>query len=65
MSVGGIVAYFSLKIKNSKINNALSIIGTLSILITVVWIINEQSLFPGFWALIPTLASACIIQAGS
>ena len=30
-----------------------------------VWIVDDQSLFPGFWALVPTLASACIIQAGS
>jgi peptidoglycan/LPS O-acetylase OafA/YrhL len=64
MAIGGLVAYFSLKIQNTKIVNALSIVGTSSILITV-WIINEQSLFPGFWALIPTLASAAIIQAGS
>lgn len=63
MAVGGLIAYFSLKIQNTRINNALSIIGTLSILLTV-WIINDESLFPGFWALVPTLASACIIQAG-
>ena len=33
-----------------------------AILLTV-FILNEKSLFPGFWALIPTLTSACIIQA--
>jgi peptidoglycan/LPS O-acetylase OafA/YrhL len=64
MAVGGLVAYCSHKITNTKINNALSVSGTAAILITV-WIINEESLFPGFWALVPTLASACIIQAGS
>jgi peptidoglycan/LPS O-acetylase OafA/YrhL len=64
MAVGGLVAYCSHKITNSKINNALSVSGTAAILITV-WIINDESLFPGFWALVPTLASACIIQAGS
>lgn len=64
MAVGGLVSYLSLKIQNKKINEALSITGTFMILITV-WIVNEQSLFPGFWALIPTLASAFIIQAGS
>ena len=63
MAVGGLIAYLSLKIQNTRINNALSIIGTLSILLTV-WIISDESLFPGFWALVPTLASACIIQAG-
>jgi peptidoglycan/LPS O-acetylase OafA/YrhL len=64
MAIGGLVAYFSLKIQNSKISNALSIFGILSILVTV-WLIDDESLFPGFWALIPTLASAAIIQAGS
>ena len=63
MAIGGLVAYFSLKIQNTKITNALSFVGTLAILVTV-WIIDEESLFPGFWALIPTFASAFIIQAG-
>lgn len=64
MAVGGLVSYLGVKIQNKNINEALSIIGTFSILITV-WIVDDQSLFPGFWALVPTLASACIIQAGS
>lgn len=64
MSVGGIIAYLSLKIQNTKISNALSIVGTLSILIGV-WAIDDESLFPGFWTLLPTLGAACIIQAGS
>ena len=63
MAVGGLIAYFNLTIQNTKITNSLSIIGTFAIL-TTVWIIGEGSLFPGFWALVPTLASACIIQAG-
>jgi len=64
MAVGGLVSYLSVKIQNKKINEALSITGTLLILVTV-WILNDQSLFPGFWALIPTVAAACIIQAGA
>ena len=64
MAVGGLVAYLNVKIQNKKITNRLSIVGTLAILVTV-WIIDDQSMFPGFWALVPTLASACIIQAGS
>ncbi len=64
MAVGGLVSYLNVKIQNKYINEALSIAGTLSILVTV-WILNDQSLFPGFWALIPTVAAACIIQAGS
>jgi peptidoglycan/LPS O-acetylase OafA/YrhL len=64
MSVGGLVAYMNLKIQNKMINNLLSLISLIMIFITV-WIIDENSLFPGFWALIPTLGAACIIQAGS
>jgi len=63
MSIGGIIAYKKIEIKNTIINNILSILGALAILITS-YIINEKSLFPGWWALIPTLSSACILQAG-
>ena len=63
MSVGGLIAYFNLKIQNSLINNILSTVSTIAIL-AAVWIIDENSLFPGFWALIPTLGAAFIIQAG-
>lgn len=63
MSVGGLVAYQNIKIGNKIINNTLSIASVILILGTV-WILSEDSLFPGFWALIPTLGAACIIQAG-
>lgn len=63
MAIGGLVAYLGYRIHNKIINHTLSILGTVSILVTVM-IINDQSLFPGFWALVPTLASASIIQAG-
>jgi peptidoglycan/LPS O-acetylase OafA/YrhL len=63
MSIGGIIAYKKIAIKNLMINNILSILGTIAILIATC-IINEKSLFPGWWALIPTLSSACILQAG-
>jgi peptidoglycan/LPS O-acetylase OafA/YrhL len=62
MSIGGILAYLNIKIRNTNINNALSCIG-LGILLISVWIINDDSLFPGFWALVPSLAAAFIIQA--
>ncbi len=62
MAIGGILAYISITIQNKIINNFLSIISLIAILITA-FIINEKSLFPGFWALIPTLSSAFIIQA--
>jgi peptidoglycan/LPS O-acetylase OafA/YrhL len=38
-------------------------VSTIAILLTV-WIMDENSLFPGFWALIPTLGAVCILQAG-
>ena len=63
MAVGGLVAYLDIKIQNMQVRNALSVCGTGAIMITI-WIVNETSLFPGFWALIPTLSAAAIIQAG-
>ena len=64
MSVGGLIAYLNIKIQNKLISNLLSLVSIIAIM-TTVWIIDEDSLFPGFWALIPTLGAACIIQAGS
>ncbi len=64
MSVGGIISYLNVNIENKLINNALSLLSVFSIM-TAVWIIDENSLFPGYWALIPTLGAACIIQAGN
>ncbi len=63
MSIGGLIVHQAKTINNQFINNIMSIFGTLSILI-VVWIIDEKSLFPGWWALIPTLGSGSILQAG-
>ena len=64
MSVGGIISYLNVNIENKLINNALSLLSVFSIM-TAVWIIDENSLFPGYWALIPTLGAACIIQTGN
>ena len=63
MSVGGLIAYLNIKIQNKIIINIMSLVSIIAIM-TVVWILDEDSLFPGFWALIPTLGAACIIQAG-
>jgi len=30
-----------------------------------IWIVDENSLFPGFWALVPTISAAFIILAGN
>lgn len=63
MSIGGLIVYLKVRIQNKLIANLMSVGGTLAI-VTVVWILNEKSLFPGWWALIPTIASAIILQAG-
>jgi len=62
MAIGGILAYFNLKINNTKIINFFSTVAVIAIVITV-FVIDDESLFPGFWALIPTLSAACVIQA--
>ena len=62
MSIGGILAYLNLKISDKRINNALSSVGLIALLVAV-WTMDDESLFPGFWALVPTLSSAFIIQA--
>lgn len=65
MSIGGILGYLNFKIRNNYINNALSTIGLLVIIIAAKFLMNEYSLFPGFWALVPSLGSAAIIQANN
>jgi peptidoglycan/LPS O-acetylase OafA/YrhL len=62
MAIGGILAYLNININNSKLNDFISIFSVMAIIVTS-FVINDNSLFPGFWALIPTLSSACIIQA--
>jgi peptidoglycan/LPS O-acetylase OafA/YrhL len=63
MSIGGLIVHQAKSFNNQLINNIMSIFGTLSIL-NFVWVIDEKSLFPGWWALVPTLGSACILKAG-
>jgi len=63
MSIGGILSYADIKINNKIINNSLSIVGILMIIISQFYI-NESSLFPGYWALFPSLSCAFIIQSG-
>ena len=64
MAVGGIVAYLNLKIQNKLVINLMSILSLIAIF-TAVWIINEDSLFPGWWAIVPTLSAAALIMAGN
>lgn len=65
MSIGTLIAYLNVKINQKGIKNAISAISLILIIIITLWIIDENKKFPGFWALIPTIGAACIIQAGN
>ena len=56
------MAYANLNIASKKINDLLSTIAIVAISITML-ILSDSSKFPGYWALIPTLSSALIIQS--
>jgi len=64
MSIGGILGYANIKIDNSLINNALSILGLIMIFIIQLFL-DFHSLFPGFWTLLPTFGCVLLIQAGN
>jgi len=63
MAVGGLLAYLKIKSRNKNLNNSLSFVG-IALILLFAWILDDKSLFPGLWALIPTLSSAFIILAG-
>jgi peptidoglycan/LPS O-acetylase OafA/YrhL len=63
MAVGGVLAFKPIKVTNSLYTNALSLIGLATILIGS-YFLSEFYLYPGWWAILPTLASAAIILAG-
>lgn len=56
------MAYANLYIASKKINDLLSTIAIVAISITMLFL-SDSSKFPGYWALIPTLSSALIIQS--
>jgi peptidoglycan/LPS O-acetylase OafA/YrhL len=62
MATGGILGYLNLQIQSKTINNALSSVG-LGIILIGFYVMDDESFFPGFWALIPTLGATFIIQA--
>jgi len=62
MAVGGILAYLNINIKDKFVNNVLSIVALVALFVNV-FVMSDRSLFPGFWALVPTFSSAFIIQA--
>jgi peptidoglycan/LPS O-acetylase OafA/YrhL len=61
MTVGAILAYLNFNSENFKINSHISTLAIIAILVNS-FLMNDVSLFPGFWALIPVLGTACIIQ---
>ena len=63
MGVGGLASYRSFEIENKRIKDGVGILSVACILCSV-WILSEKSLFPGFWALIPTLGAVSIIIVG-
>jgi peptidoglycan/LPS O-acetylase OafA/YrhL len=63
MSIGGLIAYGNFRISNRMIANTLSCFGAMAIFIAAL-IISKNSIFPGWWALFPTIGAAGIILAG-
>jgi hypothetical protein len=62
---GAILAQYTLKnpIQNKPYTNIQSALGLALILVGVA-LINTQSLFPGYWALLPVIGTVLIIHAG-
>lgn len=63
MAVGGLLAFKGVKMSNIFYANALSTLGLITILLAS-FFLSEVNLYPGWWALFPTLASAAVIVAG-
>ena len=64
MAVGGLLAFKAVTITDARIANILSLSGIAIVLIFSL-LLSEEFLYPGWWAIFPTLGSALIIQAGS
>lgn len=65
LMAGAILAQYTLKhpVLGKPIQNAQSAVGLTLILVGVA-LINTQSLFPGYWALLPVIGTVLIINAG-
>ena len=63
MAIGGLLFYKPIIINNKYLKNSSSLLGILGILITVLTI-DENSPFPGIWALVPTISTSLIILGG-
>lgn len=64
MAVGGLLVFRTTKVMNLFYAHALSTLGLITI-IGAAFFLGETYLYPGWWALFPTLASAAIISSGS
>lgn len=64
IAFGGLLISNTLKINNKLFNNLLPAVALILIILTSVFFRSCET-FPGWWALIPTLATAVIIKAGS
>jgi hypothetical protein len=61
--IRGMIYYSKLNTKNLLYGNILSKFSILLILITVI-LLDEDGLYPRFWALIPSLSAMFIIVGG-
>lgn len=67
--IGAFLAYLSIfeKVRTFRFTkryaDQLSLLGTLTLLIALICI-TKEAVFPGWWALLPTFATACLIMAG-
>jgi peptidoglycan/LPS O-acetylase OafA/YrhL len=67
--IGSLMAYLTIFEKektagfSNKYANQLSILGAIFLVISLIFISNENA-FPGWWALLPTIAAAALIMAG-
>lgn len=64
MSIGGMLAFNFVQIRRRYLLNILGVVGLLTICLFVK-LFDENHVYPSFWAVFPTLASAFIILAGS
>ena len=64
MAVGGLLVFRTTKVMNSFYAHALSTVGLIAIM-GAAYFLSEINLYPGWWALFPTLASVAIISSGS
>lgn len=66
--IGAGLAYWHVHLQNFKLSKRsslwLAILG-IGLLLLAMTLIDQTRVFPGLWALLPTLSTACLIAAGS